>query len=117
MTSVYADDPTKLSGALKLALSEKKEAITVEQKKIELVKEDSKQQEIIEKLVFKAFYTKDSIHRLMLQFEASFLLLEEKDDFELGGEFFTLKSFNDEEAQLIHKQSNTKIIFTYRRTK
>ena len=80
INTVFASDPTILKGELK-AIFEKKVTPVKDKQQTKLVKPTKKMihkklQDDIDKLVFKAFYTKDSTKRLMLELDESLLLLE-----------------------------------------
>ena len=104
--SLSANDPTIIKGKLKEVL-EKKEEKTVEKKKNtktgKVIQKGFQKnlQADIDQLNFKAFYTKDSIHRLMLEFDEQIIILETNAEFELKEERYRLHSFDEHQAQII----------------
>lgn len=117
-SSVPAKDPTVIKGKLKEVLEKQAEQVPVKEKTKSpktIQKILSKNlQEDIDQLSFKAFYTKDSIRRLMIEFEKKIFLLEANNDFELKGETYRLQSFDEHKAQLLHIQSKEILTFIYR---
>lgn len=118
ISSLHGNDPTELKGKLKDALNKFKEP-TPPQKKTKTSKTREKTpksnlQKDINLLIFKAFYTKNLITRLMLEFENKINILEVGDSLVLRGEIYRLQSFNQDKAQFLHVCSNLNLTFTYR---
>lgn len=118
--SLSANDPTELKGKLKDVFDKPKVPLPKKKKTKsgkpvifeEIIQKDLQAE--IDQLVFKAFYTKDSIHRLMLEFENQILLLETNNEFKLKGEIYRLQSFDEHKAKIIHINTLKILTLTYR---
>ena len=117
-SALFANDPTVIKGKLKEVLDKPKAIIPKNKKADEpkVIKETIKKnlQTEIDQLVFKAFYKKDQINRLMLEFEKKTLLLEANDKIDLKGEKFLVLNFDNINARLMHISSKEILTFTYR---
>lgn len=118
ISSLHANDPTQLRGKLKDALSKQKapplkSKIKAKRNAPLKVLERDLQSEV-NQLVFKAFYTKNSIKRLMLEFEKKIFLLEANSDITLKDEKYKVLNFNKDTAQFMHLRSKKTLTFIYR---
>ena len=118
--SLFGDDPTVLRGALK------KVFMVTEEKKPEVIKDTPKEtvevvenisgrlQEDVNKIVYKAFYTKDSIKRLLIEYDKQRFQLETDATVILNGEEYLITAMTAKQLHLEHVNSKHKIVFTYR---
>ncbi|WDE97111.1 hypothetical protein PQO03_03960 [Lentisphaera profundi] len=120
--SVFANDPTMVKGKLKEVLFNSHKQITKnfkpEKKPLEKVlkieKPSKELQENLKLLNFKAFYSKNSVNRLMVEFEQKIIFLEAQGKIVLNGETYILDCCDNCQAQFTHLSSQKKITFNYR---
>ena len=120
--SLLANDPTQLKGALKEILASPVKSVKRSKEKTQTKRPETKEvqeapedfQEAIHQLVFKAFYAKDSIKRLMVSLEDKIIFLEVQNQVVLNGDSYILKRINENDALFIHLDSQTLLTYTYR---
>ena len=116
--SIKANDPTVPKGKLKEALEKRHKSSSQKKKTIQTNNVGNttaaELQEDINQLVFKAFYTKDSVKRLMLIDDKQNFILETNKVFVFKGETYRVLNMDNKKVLLLHSSSKNTLTYTYR---